>query len=123
MRDGYRCTRALSILLTLPPMKTLLCLLLGLCVSVSLIAQESTDIGVPKRSPEEVEKLVSPIALYPDSLVALILPASTTSSDVVLAARFLSSDDPSNIDAQSWSESVKSLSHYPTIVKWMDANL
>ena len=71
-----------------------------------------------------MEKLVSPIALYPDSLVALILPASTASSDVVLAARFFAGGgEQADIGKQFWAESVKSLAHYPDIIKWMDDNL
>lgn len=77
-----------------------------------------------QQSPEQLQRLVAPIALYPDSLIALILPASTTSADVVLAARFLSDGgEPAEIDNQPWGESVKSLAHYPVVVKWMDDNL
>ena len=43
----------------------------------------------------ELDQLLRPIALYPDPLVALILPASTFPADVVLAARFVTaSGDP-----------------------------
>lgn len=76
------------------------------------------------RTSEELEKLVAPIALYPDSLVALILPASTESADLVMAARYLNAGrDPAGIDAEPWDDSVKSLARYPDIVKWMDTNL
>ena len=37
---------------------------------------------------EELEQLVAPIALYPDSLVAQALMASTYPLDIVHAARF-----------------------------------
>jgi len=103
-------------------MKSFISLLLGLCLSGSLFAQQDTT--AQQLPPEELDKLVSPIALYPDSLVALILPSATTSSDVVLAARFLADNgNPSEIDNQPWSDSVKSLAHYPDVVKWMDENL
>jgi hypothetical protein len=103
-------------------MKSFICLLLGLCLSIPLLAQQ--DAAAQSFPPEELDKLVSPIALYPDSLIALILPSSTTSADVVLAARYLAENgDPSAIDNQPWSDSVKSLAHYPDIVKWMDDNL
>ncbi len=105
-------------------MNTLLRLLLILSVGVVLPARVAAADDVPNRTPEEIEKLVSPIALYPDSLVALILPASTESSDVVLAARFLSfGGKESDIEKQFWHESVKALAHYPEIVRWMDENL
>ena len=36
-------------------------------------------------TPEQLDELVAPIALYPDPLVALILPAATAPGDIVLA--------------------------------------
>ncbi len=54
----------------------------------------------------------------------MILPASTVPSDVVLAARFISSSgDPAQVANQPWDDSVKSLARYPDVVKWMDQNL
>src|SRR4051794_35238899 len=49
-------------------------------------------IGVPSpamRTAQELDQLLAPIALYPDALIALILPASTVPTDIVLAARHL----------------------------------
>lgn len=95
-----------------------LCLLL---VSPSLFAQ--TD-APPKLTPAEVETLLAPIALYPDALVGIILPASTNAADIVLAARYLGQGgDIAQIDKQAWDESVRSLAHYPDVLKWMDENL
>jgi len=105
-------------------MKKFLRLLLVLSVGVVSSACIAATTEVPNRTPEEIEKLVSPIALYPDSLVALILPASTESADVVLAARFLSyGGREADIEKQFWHDTVKSLAHYPDLVKWMDENL
>jgi hypothetical protein len=78
----------------------------------------------PQLNNEQLETLLGPIALYPDALIALILPAATSPSDVVLAARYLAaSGDASQIDTQPWDESVRSLTHYPEVLKWMDENL
>ena len=78
----------------------------------------------PPLSAESLQQLVAPIALYPDALIALILPASTSATDVVLASRYLASNgDPQNIPSQSWDSSVKSLAAYPQIISWMDGNL
>jgi hypothetical protein len=78
----------------------------------------------PNLPPEALNQLLAPIALYPDALIALILPASTVPSDVVLAARYLSSKgDPAQIANQPWDDSVKSLANYPDVLKWMDQNL
>lgn len=112
-------------------MKTILSVLLGLCVAGFVSAQPTAEVeapavemGTPKRTAEDLRKLIAPIALYPDALVALILPASTNTADLVLAARFVAEDgDPNEIDRQPWDESVKSLARYPEVVKWMDENL
>jgi Protein of unknown function (DUF3300) len=82
------------------------------------------DERAPKLPPEKLNQLLGPIALYPDALIALILPASTVPSDVVLAARYIvSKGDPAQVANQPWDDSVKSLVRYPDVVKWMDQNL
>ncbi|MBS0633799.1 MAG: DUF3300 domain-containing protein [Verrucomicrobia bacterium] len=78
----------------------------------------------PARTPEQLDQLLGPIALYPDALMAVILPASTVPSDIVLASRFLAAGGTAEaIDSQPWDDSVRSLAHYPEVVKWMDDNL
>ncbi|MBI5693566.1 MAG: DUF3300 domain-containing protein [Verrucomicrobia bacterium] len=79
----------------------------------------------PLRSAAELEQLAAPIALYPDALLALILPAAAAPADVVLAARHLRENpgDRAQIEQRGWDESVKSLSYYPEVLKWMDENL
>ena len=75
------------------------------------------------RTPEELDALFAPIALYPDALVALILPAATVPSDLNLAANYINAGgDPARIDAQPWDASVKALAHYPEVLKWMNEN-
>lgn len=72
----------------------------------------------------ELDLLLGPIALYPDPLLASLLPAATRPAEIVLAARFLNnSADPALIDDQSWSESVKAVAHYPEVLRWLDENL
>ena len=76
-------------------------------------------------SPEALEKLVGPIALYPDDLVAIILPASTNPLELVMADRFLEKrkTDPKLAIDDSWDDSVKSLVNYPEVVKRMSTDL
>lgn len=75
-------------------------------------------------TPHQVEELVSPIALYPDALVALILPASTFPSDVVLAARFLEGGgSPDRASAEPWDDSVQALARYREVIDYLDDNL
>jgi hypothetical protein len=101
-------------------MKTIFLLSITLCFAFSVRAQTSGATY----SPEELDQLLGPIALYPDPLVALILPASTVPSDITLAANFLATNAaPAGIDSQSWDPSVKALVRYPDVVKWMNANL
>ncbi|HND61999.1 MAG TPA: DUF3300 domain-containing protein, partial [Opitutaceae bacterium] len=75
-------------------------------------------------SAQQLDQLLGPIALYPDALVAVLLPASTFPADVVLAARYLDAKgDPTKVDDQPWDDSVKSLARFPEVVQWMDENL
>jgi len=93
----------------------------------SALAPASAATGnptAPQLEPAQLETLLGPVALYPDALIALILPATTEPSDIVLAARFLATNSPSlPIESQPWDESVRSLTRYPDIIKWLDENL
>ncbi|MFD1580264.1 DUF3300 domain-containing protein, partial [Ramlibacter ginsenosidimutans] len=74
---------------------------------------------------EQLEQLVAPIALYPDDLVAIILPASTNPLQIVQADRFLDqrkSNPKLELNAQ-WDDAVKTLCNYPDIVKKMSQDL
>lgn len=76
------------------------------------------------RSTAELDQLLQPIALYPDPLVALILAAATTPSQIVDADRYIGNGGDTNaIPEQPWSPSVQGLAHYPTVLKWMDDNI
>src|SRR6185369_17859464 len=72
-----------------------------------------------------LDKLVGPIALYPDDLVAIILPASTNPLQIVQADRFLEKrkKDPKAPIDDSWDDSVKSLVNYPEVIKQMSSDL
>ena len=113
-------------------MKTLRWLLLLLlpAASAAVFAQDPVPVTraptpALRRTPQEIEQLLAPIALYPDALIALILPACTASTDVVLAARYAREfpNDYSQVEHRAWDESVKSLLHYPEVLLWLDENL
>ncbi len=81
-------------------------------------------------SKEELEQIVAPIALYPDSLVAQILMASTYPLEIVEAARWSKANpgvkDKALEDAmqqQKWDPSVKSLTAFPTVLQGMNEKL
>lgn len=104
-----------------------------LCWSgVPLFGQNQPPTPLPQAQPgsralltqEDLKEMVGPIALYPDALIALILPASTVPSDVVLGARFVEAKgDPAQAGNQPWDESIKSLVYYPDVLSWMNENL
>ena len=72
----------------------------------------------------QLDQLLGPIALYPDPLIAQILPASTLPTQIVLADRYVSGGgDPNQIGQQPWDPSVQALARYPSVLKWMDDNL
>ena len=95
---------------------------LALLTSGRLLSQPV--VAYPAHTPEQIDELISPIALYPDPLVSVILPASTVWPDVQSADRFLRGNvDPATIEVQPWDESVKALTQYPQVVAWMVDNL
>jgi Protein of unknown function (DUF3300) len=81
-------------------------------------------------SQAQIEQLVAPIALYPDSLLSQILMASTYPLEVVEAARW-SRDNPavkgqalqSAMQVQSWDPSVKALTAVPQTLEMMNDKL
>lgn len=68
---------------------------------------------------EELNTLVAPIALYPDELLAIVLPASTNPIQIVEAQRFLDqrAKDPNLQPDQEWDPSVLALINYPEALK------
>jgi hypothetical protein len=88
-------------------------------------AQPAPDGAVAGRLPPgATDRLLGPIALYPDPLLALILPASTAPEDISAAAAYLVQyGDATRIDSQPWDSSVRALAHYPAIITWMAQNI
>ena len=83
-----------------------------------------------QETPEQLQQLVAPIALYPDSLVAQILAASTFPEQVVQADRWVQTHPDLKgealgqaVDQQPWDPSVKALTAFPSVLGNMDKNL
>jgi len=76
-------------------------------------------------TPEELEQLVARIALYPDDLIAIVLPASTNPLQIVQADRYLAKrkTDPKAPLDDKWDDAVKTLLNYPEIVTMMSGDL
>lgn len=90
----------------------------------SVASAETTTNEKASLTPAQLDELLAPIALYPDPLVAILLPASTFPADVVLAARYVAAGGkPETFDTQPWDDSVKAIARYPEVLKWMDQNL
>lgn len=99
-------------------------ILLGLLFMFCCSTLVRADDAPPLASAEQLEDLLGPVALYPDPLLAVILPATTEPFDIVLAARYLRNNgDTNRINDQPWDASVKALAHYPGVVEWLDSNI
>ena len=80
--------------------------------------------------PEEFDQLAAPIALYPDSLLAQVLMASTYPVEVVQAERWTNANKTVKGDAlaaelnkKDWDPSVKSLVDFPQVLTMMSEKL
>jgi hypothetical protein len=74
-------------------------------------------------SQDELDELLGPIALYPDPLLAQVLPASTFVDQLEEAAQLLGGRvDEALIDSQNWDVSVKAVAHYPEVLKMLTQN-
>jgi hypothetical protein len=103
----------LTLLMALPP---------------GILAQQAGSAPVFKQ--EELDQILAPIALYPDSLVSQILIASTYPLEIVQADRFAKQNSSLKgdaltkaLEAQSWDPSVKSLVNFPQVVTMMSEKL
>ena len=71
-------------------------------------------------SEKELDALMGPVALYPDPLLAQVIPAATFVDQVVQANSLLKGRTEENlIQNQSWDVSVKSVAHYPQVLEMM----
>ena len=82
------------------------------------------------QTPEQLQDLVAPIALYPDSLVAQILAASTFPEQVVEADRYVQAHPDLKgkaladaVNDMPWDDAVKALTAFPDVLGNMDKNL
>ncbi|MDH3641540.1 MAG: DUF3300 domain-containing protein [Gammaproteobacteria bacterium] len=109
-------------------------LMFGMPVSAETVVEEidfenadsvvSVD-PIEPLSAEELGELVGPIALYPDDLIAVVLPASTYPLQIVQAARFLEArkTDESLEPPEDWDDSVVALLNYPEVLDLMNTDL
>ena len=80
-------------------------------------------------SASDIDSIVSPIALYPDQLVAQILGAATYPDQVTAASNFMNSTKLTGnalmqeVNKQPWDPSVMALTQFPSVLNQMAQNL
>ncbi len=105
-------------------------LLCFLAVSPALDSARAESAAPPARTAAQLEQLVAPIALYPDSLLSQILMASTYPLEVIEAARWVQGNPGVSGQAledamqkQQWDPSVKALTAIPQTLQMMSDKL
>ena len=88
------------------------------------------SVPAPSFTPDQINSLVAPIALYPDELVSQILVASTYPLEIVQAYQWMqqhpelkSQDLVSAAQKQSWDPSVQALVAFPDVLKRMNQDI
>ena len=108
----------------------------GLMVGLLALLPFTAEAQNPQTSaqqalkPEELDALVAPIALYPDTLLAQVLMASTYPLEVVQADRWATENKSLNrdrlkteVEKQGWDDGVKSLVATPSVLTMMSTKL
>ena len=88
------------------------------------------DAGPPPLKREELEQLLAPIALYPDSLLTQMLMASTYPLEIVQADRWAKEHKDlkdaaltAELEKQTWDPAVRSLVNFPEVLAMMSEKL
>jgi hypothetical protein len=97
---------------------------------ISSVAEAQDAGGIPAFKQEELDQVLAPVALYPDSLLTQILMASTYPLEVVQADRWAKQNKDKKgdafekaLEAQPWDPSVKSLVNFPQVLTMMSEKL
>ncbi len=111
-------------------MNTFLRSLVAGLLAVSLTAPAAAAPERPAFTQEELDQMLAPVALYPDSLLSQVLMAATYPLEVVQAARWSRAnpqlkgqDAVRAVESMDWDASVKSLVAFPQILQRMDEQL
>src|SRR5215510_2524047 len=118
-------------------MRVLICVLALALASVPqfLHAAETAEPQAAEAQPQlldqaALDQLVAPIALYPDTVLAQVLMASTYPLEVVQAARWQAANKKLKgdaleqaVDKQDWDASVKALVAAPNVLSMMNDQL
>ena len=115
------------------PMRTVICAALLLAPGGALLAaQQPPQLPPPGQalSPNQLDDLVAPIALYPDPLVSQILVASTYPLELVQASQWLQRNPgftgaalTQAAQQQNWDPSIQALVIFPDLVKRLNQDI
>jgi hypothetical protein len=102
------------------------------CADPGSAPAQSSPSSEQTFSQAQLEQMLAPIALYPDTLLTQVLVASTYPLEVVMAEQWLQQPDHAGLQGsaldqalanENWDPSIKSLIPFPTVLKQMDDNL
>ena len=117
---------------TLKSFRFIMAFLLAILVAVPpvALAQDSKASAAKRFSQEELDQILAPVALYPDSLLAQVLMASTYPLEVVMADRWVKQNKNLTgdklieaADKQPWDPSVRALVPFPELLSTMAEKL
>ncbi|MGJ7509031.1 DUF3300 domain-containing protein [Variovorax sp. GT1P44] len=98
----------------------------ALMLFAALVSALATAQQAPTFSREQLDQMMAPIALYPDSLLSQVLMAATYPADVADAAKWSKANPNQKGDAalkavadQPWDPSVQSLVAFPQVLQMM----
>ena len=116
-----------------PILRSLLAILCAMVLvpgDTLMYAQQQPPAQSAKISPDQLDSLVAPIALYPDPLLAQVLAASTYPLEIILLQQWLDKNtnlkDKALADAvakQNWDPSVQALAGLPDLVKRLSGEI
>ena len=82
------------------------------------------------QSPDQLQQIAAPIALYPDTLIAQIMAAATYPDQVIEAKKWIEQHTDltgeelaKEVDKQPWDPGVKALTQFPSVLANMSRNL
>jgi len=104
--------------------------IIALMVAMPSWSFAQVPTGSAKFKQEELDQMLAPIALYPDSLLGQVLIASTYPLEIVQADRWAKANKDlkgvsltAALEKQNWDPSVKSLVNFPQVLSMMSEKL
>ncbi|MEW6587031.1 MAG: DUF3300 domain-containing protein [Nitrospirota bacterium] len=112
------------------PVLMIILFLISLSIGVAQREASAAEQTKPLFKQEELDQMLAPIALYPDSLLAQIMMASTYPLQIVQADRFVKQQKGlkgeqlmEKAKVEEWDPSVKSLLQFPDVLALMSEKL